>query len=126
MAAPSNYAALVTGAGAAYYDLELANDAPFELNLRFAAVDYSAAAIAVDVRPLPDIQLTGTALTVSAPALDGADTICAATLTEAAVEALGTPAEPGREIVLYYRIHVTPSGGTKRLWAAGKLTRLGS
>lgn len=126
MAAPSNYAALVTGAGAAYCDIDLANDAPFELNLRFVAVDYSDAAITVDVRTQPDIQLSGTAMTVGTPALDGADTICAATLTEAEVEALGTPAEPGREIVRYYRVHVTPSGGAKRLWAAGKLTRLGS
>jgi hypothetical protein len=126
MAAPPNYAALVTGAGAAYCDLDLANDQPFELNLRFVAVDYNAAAIAVDVRSLPDIRITGTSLTVSAPTLDGADTICTASLSEAEVEALGSASEPGREIVTYYRVHVTPSGGAKRLWAAGKLTRLGS
>lgn len=126
MAAPSNYAALVTGAGAAYRDIELANDAPFELFFAIEGEDLTDATFAADVRTLPDLQIVGTTMTVGAAALDGDDTLVKFSLSEAEVEALGTPPEPGRESVLYYRVHVTPSGGVKQLWLAGKFTRLGS
>lgn len=126
MAAPSDYRALVQSAGAGYRDYVISNDQPWSLVITWAGIDYTAATIAADVRTLPDLQLSGTALTVGTPTLVGADTVVTISLSEAQVEALGVPAEPGREIVLYYRVHVTPSGGAKRLRLAGKLTRLGS
>lgn len=126
MAAPSNYAALAAIAGVPFVEFVAPNEIPWSLSLRFKDEDFTAATIAVDLRTLPDIQLAAVDLTVAAPALDGADTVTDATLTAAAVEALGLPAEIGREIEYWGRVHVTPSGGDPQLWMLFKLTRLGS
>lgn len=126
MAAPPNYRALLALAGVPYFEAATPNGQPWQLFLRFQNIDYTGAAIAVDLRSVPDLALSGVALTVGTKTLDGADTLCTATLSKVQNEAYGSAADIGREIELYGRVIVTPAGLDPRLWAGFKLTRLGS
>ncbi len=128
MAAPPNYAALVTGAGAGYLEDVMANDAPYALVVTIEGDDATADTFAADIMTQPDLRLIGSAvaMSVSTPVLEGADTVVTCSLTETQVQDLGSAPEIGREIELYARVHRTPSGGDKALFLGVKLTRLGS
>jgi hypothetical protein len=58
------------------------------------------------------------------PGMELTDTIYVSqvriTIAEATMEAMPYPAELGDDMILYWDLHITPSGGTKDVYAAGK------
>lgn len=95
----------------------------FEYNL-------TGATCQMQVRQLPDA--TGIPLIDLTNAAAGSQGISLATVSgqttmtiqinEAAIEGLPSAAEVGTDLVLYYDLQITPSGGTKGVWLRGTFT----
>ncbi|MFS0736924.1 hypothetical protein ABC347_07730 [Sphingomonas sp. 1P06PA] len=104
--------------------------------LSFEGFDLTGATLRAQVRLLPDI--AGTPLvdlpTVTSASTEGLRLISVATtggvttsivgirINETTMEGLPLPDEIGADALLYWDMHVTPSGGLKQRWLAGTFT----
>ena len=112
---------------------------PFDDTIAMMGVDYSSATPLMEIRPEPGGSGTalvslgasssgsqGIAITYDAdyPDPDGimADgaTIVRIIINETTLEGLSYGADPADDVTLYYDIHLTPSGGKKFVYCAGK------
>lgn len=92
--------------------------------------DLTSATCQMQVRQLPDA--TGTPLIDLTNAAVGSEGILLTTVSgqttmtiqinEATIEGLPSAAEVGTDLVLYYDLQITPSGGIKSVWLRGMFT----
>lgn len=99
--------------------------------IQFLAYDFTGAAFLMHFRNLPGD--TGTPILSLANATAGTQGISITTATvegitstflqiqidEATMEALPTAAPTSDRLTLYYDLHITPSGGLKKVWLEG-------
>lgn len=112
---------------------------PFDKSIAIMGVDYSGATLAADIRAAPgDTGTAIVALTGAAPpdqglsvtynagypdpdgVLPNGASLVRMIVSEATLEGLALGADPSKPVELHYDIHLTPSGGTKFIFCAGK------
>ena len=102
--------------------------------IQFRALDFTGATLLMHIRNLPGdtgaplVSLAGATagtqgLSITTSTVSGAtSTFLTIQIDEATLEALPSAAPASLPLALYYDLHITPSGGTKQVWLAGKFT----
>ncbi|MFN3819956.1 hypothetical protein [Blastomonas sp.] len=121
----AEYRVAVQAARKAWIPLQVFRGRDYVLTLRFRNVDYSAAAIAAEVRNLPDS--AGDPLlsfTVGTPVYSGGDTLIPLNITDSETGGVPAAAETGLVAKFYWDIKITV-GGLVDTIAAGPVQFIG-
>lgn len=102
--------------------------------IQFKALDFTGAAFLMHIRNLPGdtgsplVSLAGASagsqgLSITVETVDGiTSTYLTIQIDETTMEGLPSAAPASLPLTLYYDLHITPSGGVKSVWLAGKFT----